>query len=257
MTFERLCADHSDPCACSNTSAGWLQQPWDRESQWWCEDMTWHWLVLWYILFDPLWSFCKLCSACSVRRTSANLCWSSSFTLRPTVLLPQLVGASPGQICFLSHFGAMTWGQSAYYSMSMDFCTGTTLQDRLGDRKMWSDALRFWIDVTDGTLLYFCVILGLKPCNFQKICWHFSGDKFENMILLVAVGASKSMPTEWTSLCCMDSLCMLQGAAQMRTRVGDDIAVMRKGSIFGEAILSACYHRNFQTKTCETCRFFF
>lgn len=102
----------------------------------------------------------------------------------------------------------------------------------------------------------FCVILGLKPCEFQKICWHFSGDKFENMILLVAVGASKSMPTEWTSLCCMDSLCMLQGAAQMRTRVGDDIAVMRKGSIFGEAILSACYHRNFQTKTCETCRFF-
>ena len=160
MTLERLCADHSDPCARSNTSAGWLQQPWDRESQWWCEDMTWHWLVLWYILFDPLWSFCKLCSACSVRRTSANLCWSSSFkwsllvfTLRPTVLLPQLVGASPGQICFLSHFGAMTWRQSAYYSMSMDFCTGTTLQDRLGDRKMWSDALRFWIDVTDVTLL--------------------------------------------------------------------------------------------------------
>ena len=33
---------------------------------------------------------------------------------------------------------------------------------------------------------------------------------------------------------------MLQGAAQMRTRVGDDIAVMRKGSIFGEAVLSAC-----------------
>lgn len=52
------------------------------------------------------------------------------------------------------------------------------------------------------------------------------GDKFENMILLVA------------------------GAAQMRTRVGDDIAVMRKGSIFGE--INALGLFNYSMATIQT-----
>lgn len=105
------------------------------------------------ILFDPFANFVLLVLSVELLQTFAGQVSNGVFTLRPTVLLPQLVGASPGQILLGVRNGAMTWGQSAYYSMSMDFCTGTTLQDRLGDRKMWSDALRFWIDVTDVTLL--------------------------------------------------------------------------------------------------------
>ena len=54
------------------------------------------------------------------------------------------------------------------------------------------------------------------------------GEKLESMMIFIqALGLGSS------SFCRLKSP---QGAAQMKTRVGDEIGLMRKGSIFGEAL---------------------